>query len=135
MKHFVKLVTFATVLAVLLQPILAWATANCYNYDGRGSCHTNPYCHETLATSHDYCKQLTSVYPDPGCCSYHLDNYIYGSQNNGICPCANKDTYPVVTNAINTPAELCYKPGGIIAPCNTDIQDGSCEYTPGYNCI
>jgi hypothetical protein len=133
MKQLVKLATFATVLAVLLQPILAWATANCYNYDGR-TCHGNTYCQEILMSSKDYCKQLTSIYPDPGCCSYHLDTYQYRSQNGGTCPCADKDTYDNITNATNTPADLCHKADGTIAPCNTDVP-GYCAYTPGSNCI
>lgn len=122
--------------ALLLQPILSWATTNCYNNNPiPSSCLTNNYCLKQDGGPVYFCKQLTIPYVDPGCCSYTLNVIAFGSQNNGTCPCADKGPYNVISNAVNTPSYLCHKSDLTVAHCNTDTQGGVCTLDPTHSCI
>lgn len=120
----------ATVMGVSLA-LSAWATTNCYNYSGSGSCGTNQYCGVVSAPGAWYCKQLTTPYVDPGCCAYWRTVTTWssiGGQNDPPCPCAGAPTIDI-TLASNTPTAVCYLYSGGLAPDNTDVP-GHCAAPP-----
>ena len=110
LTRHLPLVLAANAIAIGMSLALsAWAgtTANCYNYNGDGSCASNQYCTPgPLSQSNYYCKQLWIPYSDPGCCSYfRIDtNWV---NSGGECPCAGTTT-TTITLANNNPLAVCY---------------------------
>ncbi len=129
LRHLPLALSAITTMIGVTSALSAWATTNCYNYSGSGSCPTNKYCQTFSVVSAKYCKQLTNPpYIDPGCCGYTKTTTTWSSVNNGTCPCASAPTIDI-TGAANTPLAQCVDIVGATAPDNTEVK-GTCTVAP-----
>jgi hypothetical protein len=135
MKRFNSVVALAlmaisTAVAVLVPVAVFAGTANCFDWDNRGTCVDGAggcQIYDTISPA-AYCKQLCVPYVDPGCCFYSVTKDYWTSVDPGTCPCASSSPTTTIYGATNSPSAICWA-GTSAAPCNTDVH-GACVLAP-----